>query len=1110
MLKALMCSALASIAFISYSQVDTYDVADLGYLCKPMESKSGLVFTNNRYSEIYLLKGSELKPIVSSRGCGLFTQLNKEKTYIGFKSINNDDLQAPAILNISTGAITLLEDYVWECGQVSFSDNGTMAYTMGNNLIIRKDNNRKVYDLGFYTNIVNISPDAKHVAYSNIDGRYFIINLENSLIEQIPVLDGYDGVWSPDGSKLAIHTATGKISVFEKSSGKIYDLGHGLSANWANNSEELIYTTIERKHELYIEGSSVRKIKYNGSNAITLVESTEDMPTDAILTTDNQLIIPYAGELKRCVTIRALPKNSISTGKSYSAPQEKVIYDIIDGEFGARLENINKTHANNFKNIKGDVSLKMEGTIGQLDIPYLNQIYDSPAVNGCTKHGYVTCAPTTACMFLGYYDLLPKKATTNRLTGATKYYAHAISSVFTSKSGGTTFSTTAYGNGCYNVPGGYGYMWNGSRTPGGGYMASFMKLNGCTSADYLWNASSAWSKFASESKAGRPSPLCIALRSGGHLILGFRTNCYYRTSEGGFVNRNGCFVCHDPYGDCNDNTWADNDGQHSSYDWIGYNSGRQNIGTFYWSIYATVPVTSIPTEAKITCTPSSVSLSDVYQSSKDIYTDVKVTATGLSKTMSINAINSSVVFEKLSGWNDLTGGTLRIYVNPNYILGMGSYAGYIAIQSGSDENNDKVRTEIITDIQITDENGNLPDSEGPEALPDDSTTPGTVTTDIVTDMTEIWNYSYKNNQTADWITNGQQVTQDFTFNNGKLYVVHRKDNSDNKIYIVDAYTGKKTGELNVSPCTVGTHLLSSIETIGGKIIACNLAASAASVFNIYLWDNDNATPKTLLSTTSHNDVRVGDAMSVSGDLTNGKIWFAYNSSVFYYTIKDGAIASTTPNVIDLKKADGTTAYNISNSSAVSNITIESDNSFWVTSKDYRATHFDSSGKYIEEISSSILNDAQGTDIKFIALGSKRYAVVTTYLRLATPTGATNSTLSDGSFEIFDVTNGISSATKIGTYPSAGLGNIRNTSLRTSLCTEVNDTDLNVWVLIPYQGAAYYKFNHTIEDTETGIENLEVETETPVIYYNLQGVQVSNPDKGLYIKRQGNKVTKIIF
>ncbi|MDE5684401.1 MAG: hypothetical protein K2I39_09360 [Muribaculaceae bacterium] len=44
---------------------------------------------------------------------------------------------------------------------------------------------------------------------------------------------------------------------------------------------------------------------------------------------------------------------------------------------------------------------------------------------------------------------------------------------------------------------------------------------------------------------------------------------------------------------------------------------------------------------------------------------------------------------------------------------------------------------------------------------------------------------------------------------------------------------------------------------------------------------------------------------------------------------------------------------------------------------------------------------------------------------------------------------------------------------------------------------------------TGIEDITVDENAPVEYYNLQGVRVENPANGLYIRRQGNKATKVL-
>ncbi len=50
----------------------------------------------------------------------------------------------------------------------------------------------------------------------------------------------------------------------------------------------------------------------------------------------------------------------------------------------------------------------------------------------------------------------------------------------------------------------------------------------------------------------------------------------------------------------------------------------------------------------------------------------------------------------------------------------------------------------------------------------------------------------------------------------------------------------------------------------------------------------------------------------------------------------------------------------------------------------------------------------------------------------------------------------------------------------------------------------YKVDNTV-----GISEIVSSEDAPVVYYNLQGVQVENPAAGLYIRRQGNKTTKVL-
>ena len=64
-----------------------------------------------------------------------------------------------------------------------------------------------------------------------------------------------------------------------------------------------------------------------------------------------------------------------------------------------------------------------------------------------------------------------------------------------------------------------------------------------------------------------------------------------------------------------------------------------------------------------------------------------------------------------------------------------------------------------------------------------------------------------------------------------------------------------------------------------------------------------------------------------------------------------------------------------------------------------------------------------------------------------------------------------------------------------------------------EGSSWYSSMKLSVDNEnpevSGVEGVEAEN-AEVEYYNLQGVKVENPEKGIFIKKQGNKTTKVIL
>lgn len=335
-------------------------------------------------------------------------------------------------------------------------------------------------------------------------------------------------------------------------------------------------------------------------------------------------------------------------------------------------------------------------------------------------------------------------------------------------------------------------------------------------------------------------------------------------------------------------------------------------------------------------------------------------------------------------------------------------------------------------------------------------------------MQQVWNYSQTGGNSSSWVTTGSQGVEDIALANGKLYAVCRGSSAtDHTIKIINAYTGAQSGSLNTSSCTAGTYNLSSVETLGSTILACNLAANTSTNLVIYKWDSDSSTPTVLLNTTPPC-TRAGDAMSVSGTMTNGRIWFAYGSQVYYYTISNGAITSTTPTTINLTKNGA--AYEIASGVPYSNITVESDGSFWLASSlaNYAATHFSSTGAYIEEMPAGLVNN-QGTDVKFFTYNGVKYAAASTYLN------SSNTAIADGAVSVINM----SSSSLVGTYPSNGLGTTRNTCFRNSVCAESGSDYYYVWVNVPFQGVACFKYSEATGEEEGGSTSEEEEEETPV-------------------------------
>ncbi|MBQ7211716.1 MAG: N-acetylmuramoyl-L-alanine amidase [Muribaculaceae bacterium] len=400
---------------------------------------------------------------------------------------------------------------------------------------------------------------------------------------------------------------------------------------------------------------------------------------------------------------------------------------------------------------------------------------------------------------------------------------------------------------------------------------------------------------------------------------------------------------------------------------------------------------------------------------------ITVTGTGLTSAITVKSSNSLFTLSTTS--IDKAGGTVKVTYKPT---AAGSHSAKITFTSGS----------TTATLAIT----------------------GTATNPPLT-FTEGWNFSENSGKTASWVSDFSKI-RNMTFGDGKLYVV----SPSNTVYIVNAQTGAKMGELSMNGVTGGSITIMDVEYYKGKIIGCNLAQSSKNdTFKIYCWDNDQADPRLLLETSNYcGKTRIGDCMELESGLASGFLTFAAGSSsegntIVKYAITNGVV-NPTPTVIDFKDEEGRTVDDsnnpVINLGASPRIVRHSANYYWAMGAKFTPTLFyTADGKAYKVLNPSIFADVGGNSFRRFTYKGTTYAFATDY---------TAGTTSDERFTgakmmLIDTSNGWAKAEKVGYYPAAGLGTTRNTYKSTAIEVATNgDEGVEAWFLCHYQGIAYYK------------------------------------------------------
>lgn len=522
---------------------DTYLIEENTYITNPIYTQQGLFFSDNYYSAIYKYDGSQTTIIHQSAGCGRYMQVSPDLNKIGFKIIDENGMQTPAIIDVLSNKIIKLHSPSSQCGQVFFNSEGDVFYTVNETVYIVSGIQTSNVNIGTTCNYIAYSSSRNTVVYSGDNDCLFAFDIASGRSTQITPDDKgctYPS-FSPDGDKLSYNMGEEIVIYnFATSTENIVDTGGGVK--WIGNNS-FIYNRY-RKDSTSIPRADIITWNNGQINNLTHTESISEMqPFPA---GNNRMT--YHTYDNRSVFITDLTTGGSQLLYQTSDPLPVRFYDI--------------------KSNKSDITVP--GTV-----PYIHQVYDTPSWH----YGYSSCAPTTSAMSFAYYNQLPPWPVEvdhgytwdPHINNYGSYVAdrYRFNEFYYSISA-TTGGTTAYG--------GYGFMW-GSKSPNG-MMRTYHEQHYHTS-NQLWTTSCTFENTTTEIDLGYVHPICNYLTTSGHLTLAI-----------GYVSGQHTLIFNDPYGNKNNPGYPNYTGAGAKYDWPGYNNGYQNLdasgtnGCVAWTVKA--------------------------------------------------------------------------------------------------------------------------------------------------------------------------------------------------------------------------------------------------------------------------------------------------------------------------------------------------------------------------------------------------------------------------------------------------------------------------------------------------------------------------------------------
>lgn len=300
-------------------------------------------------------------------------------------------------------------------------------------------------------------------------------------------------------------------------------------------------------------------------------------------------------------------------------------------------------------------------------------------------------------------------------------------------------------------------------------------------------------------------------------------------------------------------------------------------------------------------------------------------------------------------------------------------------------------------------------------------------------------------------------------NNDKIRVINLADGSD----VSAGFAGDPAnpnmefinGKQNFASGDL--FLLGTSTDSNGKIIASNFRVGSAALnpWNVYKWDNKNATQELLLTYPTPAGTKLGDNITVVGDVTaNATIYApsAGSNKVLKFSVSNG-LANAVPTIITL---DGIASLgNVPDVSPVS--TGASANLIISGTGVVGIAEYTQNGTLVGKLDDS-LNSGDTAPLFTFALDVKSFEIAGRKMIATTSTDFTDNAADDGYLYIIDYTDGLQNVTaaNIRRVPFTAAGNIdKNINGTGGVDVAVSGNEATVYALITNFGVGAFKVTY---------------------------------------------------